>query len=182
VNDNTSLKAAVPVRCRLGPDIHAHARKLAIRRGGKVGVVGTRAVLGVQNDLVVAKTSCAVVVYLKVSGTLIETENVEKVVVRVRGVEQLGNGGINIAGRRSRSGGVGVHKVLGGAGRSIVVEVCSAAAWIRLSNSVVATAGGVGGGSGRLPPELRGGSVPGVGEGNTGSVGRVVDAPGAIRC
>jgi hypothetical protein len=83
VNDDTSFKARVAVRRRPVPDVHAHARLLAIGRSGEVGVVGSRTVLGVQDDIVGAFATCTVVVDLEVAGSLVETEDMEQVVVSV---------------------------------------------------------------------------------------------------
>lgn len=97
VDDNAGLEAAVTVGSRSGPGVHAHAAGLAIGRSSKVGVVGTRAVLGVQDNEVVATAALVVVVELKVSCLLGETERVEKVVEGVGGVEELSNGGVDVS-------------------------------------------------------------------------------------
>jgi hypothetical protein len=97
MNNNTSLEAAVTVRRRLRPDVHAHTRKLAIRRCSKVSIVGTGPVLGVQDNLVVPKTTLVIIVDLKVSSAFIEAKNMEQIMVRVGRVEKLGNRRVNVA-------------------------------------------------------------------------------------
>jgi hypothetical protein len=91
--------------------LHAHAAGLAIRGSGEVGVVGARAILSVQEDVVSADTTVAVVVSLEVTGLLVEAELVQQVVVLVGGVEELGNRG------------VGVGLVVGGVQVQWVVEL-----------------------------------------------------------
>ena len=79
VDDDAGVEGAVALRRGAGPDVHAHARHLAVGRGGEVGVVGAGAVLvvlsvwligwkndwiecsylGVEDDLVVATTTSA---------------------------------------------------------------------------------------------------------------------------
>lgn len=67
MDDNPGLEATIAVGRRLSPYVHAHARKLTIRRRRKVGVVGTRSVLRVEDDLVVSRATLAVVVNLVMS-------------------------------------------------------------------------------------------------------------------
>jgi hypothetical protein len=166
VNDNTGFEAGVAVRRRPVPDVHAHARLLAIRRSGEVGVVGSRAVLSVQDDIVGALATSTVVVDLEVAGGLVEAEGVEQVVVSVRGVEELGDRCIYVRCGRGGGGGVGEDVVVTtAAAGSVVVEVGSSTRRVGLSNGVVATSHGVRGRASTLPPELGGGSVPRVGEG-----------------
>lgn len=64
VNNHTSLKATIAVRRSLGPDVHAHTRKLTIRRRREISIVSTRPILRVQNDLVVAQATLTIVVDL----------------------------------------------------------------------------------------------------------------------
>jgi hypothetical protein len=72
VDHDSGVEAAVAVGGRCVPDIHAHACWLTIRRRGKVGVVLAGAVLGVEVDEILAGTTSAIVVDLKVSGLLVE--------------------------------------------------------------------------------------------------------------
>lgn len=89
MNDHTGIEAGVAVRGGSVPNVHAHARLLTIGRRGEVGIVGTRAVLGVKDDLVVAATAGTVIVHLEVASSLVEPKNVKQVVVSVGNVEQL---------------------------------------------------------------------------------------------
>ena len=59
VNDDSSVERRVALRSRSVPDVHAHARHLAIGWGGEVGIVGAAAILGVENNLVVSTTAGA---------------------------------------------------------------------------------------------------------------------------
>lgn len=77
MDDNGGVETGISLGGRSGPDVHAHARVLAIRGGCEVRVVGSRAILGVQNDFVVATPAGAVDICLKVACSLVETENVE---------------------------------------------------------------------------------------------------------
>lgn len=96
VNHNSCLKGAVAVRRRCGPDIHAHAAGLAIRRSGKVGVVGARAVLGVQNHIVISATSLAIDIVLEVTGPLVEAQGVKQIMIGIGRVEELDDGCIDV--------------------------------------------------------------------------------------
>lgn len=89
VDHDSSLKGAVAVRRRLGPDVHAHAAGLAIRRSGKVGVVGARAVLGVQDDIVISQAALPVSVVLEVTGLFGEAQGVKQIMVDIGSVEEL---------------------------------------------------------------------------------------------
>lgn len=182
VNDNTSLEAGVAVGSRSVPDVHAHARLLSIRRSGEVGVVGTRAILGVQDDIVGAKAASTVVVDLEVTGSFVEAEGVEQVVVGVRGVEQLSDGSVYV--RRWRGGRGGVREdvvVAATTARPVVVKVAGATGRVGLGDGVVATSHGVSGRASTVPAELRCGGVPRVGEGRPAALARVVDSPRAKR-
>ena len=48
MNNNATLQSAIPIRGRQRPDKHLHARLLAIRRGAKVRVIDTNAVLSIR--------------------------------------------------------------------------------------------------------------------------------------
>jgi hypothetical protein len=155
VDDNTCLEAGVALRSGSIPDVHAHARLLAIRRSGEVGVVGARAILGVQDDIVGATATSTVVVDLEVTGSLVEAEGVEQVVVGVRGVEQLGDGSVYV--RRWWSGRGGVREdvvVAATTARPVVVEVAGATGGVGLGDGVVATSHGVSGRASTVPAEL----------------------------
>src|SRR5690606_36027854 len=91
---------AVAVRIGRCPDVHLHARVLAVRRRGEVGVVGARAVLGLGLDVVTAQAAVAVVVLLEVAARLVEAELIGHVVDDVVEVEQVGHRGRAIGRRR----------------------------------------------------------------------------------
>ena len=180
VDDNTCFEAGVAVGGRSVPDVHAHARLLALRRGGKVGIVGARTVLGVQDGLIGSTATSTVVVDLKVTGSFVEAESVEQVVVSVRGVEQLGDGGIYVRRRRSGRGGVGEDVVVATATTGpVVVEVGGATGRVRLGNGVVTARHGVSGRASAVPAKLRCGGVPWVGESRPAAFAGVVDSPRA---
>lgn len=137
VDDDTSLKSAVSVRGGLGPDVHAHAAVLAVGGRGEVGVVGAGAVLGVEDDEVVALAALAVVVGLEVAGRLGEAEVVQQVVVRVGRVEELGDRGVGVR-RRGRQRRVPVVLELERrACRAVVAEVVRTAVGVGLRDAVV---------------------------------------------
>lgn len=77
VDDNASLEAGIAVRRRLVPDVHPHTRVLAIGRCCEVGVVGSRSVLGVEDDFVVTTSARSVVVHFKVASGLIKPKSVQ---------------------------------------------------------------------------------------------------------
>lgn len=182
VDDNTGFEAGVAVGGGSVPDVHAHARLLAIGRSGEVGVVGARAVLGVQDDIVGTTATSTVVVDLEVTSNLVEAEGVEQVVVGVRGVEQLGDGSVYVRRWRGGRGGVRENVVVAAAtARPVVVEVGSATGRVGLGDGVVATSHGVGGRASTVPAELRCGGVPGVAESRPATFARVVDSPRARR-
>lgn len=97
VDDGSSLEGSVTGRVGAGPDVATHAAGLAIRGGSKVGIVGARTVLGVQDNVVITPTTLATVVDLEVSGSLVETEHIVQVMTDIRCIKELGNGGINVA-------------------------------------------------------------------------------------
>ena len=180
VDDNTCFEARIAVGGGSVPDVHAHARLLAIGRGGEVGVVGARAILGVQDSIISATAACTVVVDLEVTGSLVEAESVEQVVVGVRGVEQLSDRSVHVRRRRGGGGGVREDVVVARAtARPVVVEVGGATGRVRLSDGVVATRHSVSGRASTMPAEFRCGGVPGVSEGRPATFARVVDSPGA---
>lgn len=96
VDDGSSLEGSITRWVGAGPDVGTHTAGLAIRGSSKVGVVGARTVLGVQDNKVIALTALTTVVDLEVSGLFVETEHVVQVMADIRGVEELGNRGINV--------------------------------------------------------------------------------------
>lgn len=74
VDDDTRLEGTVPVRGRLGPDVHSHTAVLSIGGRSEVGVVRPGAVLGVEDDEVISLATLSVVVGLEVAGRLGESE------------------------------------------------------------------------------------------------------------
>jgi hypothetical protein len=144
VDNNTSFEAGIALWGGSVPNVHAHARLLAIRRSGKVGVVGTRTILGVQNGLVGTTAACTVVVDFEVAGSLVEAKSVKQVVIRVRGVEQLRDGSIYVRRWRAGSGGVREDVVVATAtAGSVVVKIRGATRRVGLRDGVVATSHGV---------------------------------------
>lgn len=181
MDDDTGVEAGVTLGSRPGPDVHAHTRLLAIRRSGKVGVVGSRAVLGVQDNIVVATATSAVVVDLEVTSSLVEAESVKQVVVGVCNVEELGDGSVYVGRWRAGGGGVGEHVVVAAATTGpVVVQVGSSTGRVRLSNGIVTTGHSVGRRAGAVPAELGSCGVPRVGKGCPAAFARVVDSPGAV--
>lgn len=123
VDDDTGLEGAIPVGGGQGPDVHAHAAVLSIGGSGEVGVVSAGAVLGVEDDEVVALAALSVVVDLEIAGRLGEAEVVQQVVVHVGRVEELGDRSVGV-GRGRRQGSVPlVLELLGRAFRAVVAEV-----------------------------------------------------------
>lgn len=178
VENDTGVEGAVTVGGRLSPEVHAHASVLAIRGSGKVGVVGARAVLGVQDDHVVATAALVVVVGLEVTSSLGETESVQQVVVLVGSVEELGDGSVQVGlGLGVGSGGPSVLKLAIRSAGAVVVEVAVATAGVVLGNTVVTASHGVVLLAIAEPGEGRGSLVPGVGNNNLATLRRVVDIP-----
>lgn len=148
VNRDVVLHIAIPVRAGVGPNVHAACAGLTVGRGGKVGVVRSRAevrvrpqlyeeqqkkmnepVLHRHQDTIVRRASLAKVVCLEVVRGLSETVKVEDIVVGVDDVERVD----------ARS----VHVVRGGRGTARAVSVvetrgdCGLRRLVR--NDVVAT-------------------------------------------
>ena len=97
--------------------------------------------------------------------------------VGVGRVEQLSDGCIDIGGRGSRAGAVGVGESQRCAAGAVIVEVAGSTAGVGLGNAVVTTSGGVVGISVTDPGVLRGTQVPRVADGSTRSFGRIVETP-----
>lgn len=96
VNNGTSFERGVASRLGLGPDIHSHTSRLAIRRGSEIGIVSARAILSIENDKIVAFTTLAVVVNLEVASFLRKSEHIVQIMYHVGRVEQLCNRCIDI--------------------------------------------------------------------------------------
>lgn len=158
-----------------------HPGHLSIGWSGKVGVVGTRTILYVEDNSVITNTALTVVIGLEVAGLLVEAKSVEEIVICVCSVEQLGNGSINICCWGSCGGGVWVLEDRLGVCGSVVVQVGGTAGRIVLSNAVVTTGRSVCCSASAQPAELGCSSVPWVGENLSGPFSGVVDSPGAIR-
>lgn len=137
VDDHTGLERAVSVGGGLSPDVHPHASILTIRRGGEVGIVSAGAILGVENDEVVASAALAVVVDLEVAGLFGEAKIVQKVVVDVRRVEKLGDRSIRVSGGRRQRLIPVVFELERRAGGAVVVEVVRPAIRVCLSDTIV---------------------------------------------
>jgi len=139
----TVVQVAIEVRVLGGPDVHAHARALAVRRGSKVGVVVAGAVLGVGLDGVAAEAAVAKVVLLEVARHLVEAVLVEDVVDDVVPVEQVGDRSVNVLLRVLREVDRVVEGQRGAAVRAVVVLPAAAAAGpVLLGPDVVADGGG----------------------------------------
>ena len=96
VDYNAGIEAAVAPRRRGIPHVHSHAPGLAIWRSREVCVVHAGAVLSVENNKVVTNAARTIVVEFEVAGGFFEAKDVEKVVVGVCSVEELGDRGVGI--------------------------------------------------------------------------------------
>jgi hypothetical protein len=155
---------------------------LSVRWGSEVGVVGSGAVLGVQDDGVVALATGVVVVGLEVTGGLVEAEGVEEVVVDVGGVEELGDRGVGVLLRVGLGEGEGVLELRAWGVRAVVVEVVVVAIVVGLGDTVVSAGDGVGGLSITLPCELGPVLVSWVGLDSAVTLAWVVGSPWAGNC
>ena len=182
VDDDAGVEAAVAVGRALVPDVHAHHTRLSIRRGSEVGIVRPRAILGVEDDGIVALAAGAVVVGLEVTSGLVEAERVEHVVVHVRGVEELGDGCVDVLLRVGLGEGVAVLEFRAGSVGAVVVGPAVVAVVVGLRDAVVAFGVGVGGLAVALPGEFRGGLVGGVGLDGAAALAGVVGSPWAVGC
>lgn len=123
VEDHTGFKGCVALGGGFGPHVHAHAAGFSVGWGGKVGVVGAGAVLGAEDGKVVAHAAEAGVVDLEIVGSLGETERVQKIVVHVDGVKQLGRGGVEVRGWVHDAGVVGIFEFVSRRCGLVVVQV-----------------------------------------------------------
>ena len=87
VDDDTGFKAAITVGTSSSPVVHSHAARAAIWWGGKVGIVGTRAILSIENDKIIAFTTLAMVVNLEVASFLRKSEHIVQIVYYIGRVE-----------------------------------------------------------------------------------------------
>src|SRR5690606_2948564 len=99
VRDDAVVEVAVALWAREAPQVHLHARALAVDGRDEVGVVDTTAVLGLGADVVVAEAAVAVVVDLEVPRRLVPAVAPEDVVDDVVPVEQVGDGGLAVGAR-----------------------------------------------------------------------------------
>lgn len=179
MNDNTSLEVAISIRSSSVPNVHPHPRSLTIRRSQKVGIVVTASVLSITDDRVATLATEPEVVSLEVTGDLIETETVEKIVVHIRRVEELSDNHVDILLRSEAFRlPIVVHKNVRVIDRSGVEQEVIAAFPVFVSISVVTNGSiengvvvirsltrnsdvpGVSGGRERVPPKRRGNCVP----------------------
>jgi hypothetical protein len=72
VDDDASLEVAVSVRQSRVPEVHAHASILTVRWGHEVGIVESRAILGIGDDGVVTLAATSKVVLLEVPRDFVE--------------------------------------------------------------------------------------------------------------
>jgi hypothetical protein len=180
VDNNTSIKGAITLRVASIPQEHSHTSRLAIRRRREHGVVGVSSILSHENNLVVALTTRTVVVSLEVTSLLIETENMEKVMVLVGSVEELSNGCVTVAGRVGCGWGVLILKGKRLGVGAVVVKVGATSRGVCLGDTVVAASRGVVGCTITLPSKLRSADIPGVLDNRARTLRRVVDAPRAV--
>jgi hypothetical protein len=154
VNNDTSIEATVSLRGRSVPEVHPHASILTISRRSKVGVVSATSILSVKDHHIVTLTTLVVVVDLEVSSLLSETEDIQKIVVLVGSVEQLGDGSIAVRGGVGHGSGVVVLELEGLGVRAVVVQVAASTGGVDLGNTVITTGGGVVAGAVAEPGEL----------------------------
>ena len=62
------------------PQVHLHTATTPVRGGGKIGIVGNDAILGICNYIIVSITNAALVVSLEMSSSLLKTILVHQVV------------------------------------------------------------------------------------------------------
>ena len=179
MDDDTGFKAAITVGTSSSPVVHSHAARAAIWWGGKVGIVGTRAILSIDNGEIVAFTTLVAVVDLEVTSSLVEAKGVEKVMVSVGSVEELSNGEVLVGGWGSSSWAPWVAEDEVGALWAVVVDIGATASWVVLGNGVVTTGGWVLGHAIRVPGVGRGIS-PWVTDGGWVSLSGIVETPGTI--
>lgn len=179
VDDDTGFEGSVSPWLGLVPHVHAHPCTLTVDGRLEVGVVQAGAVLGVEVNEIVTNASLAVVVGLEVSGLLGEAQLVEQIVVGVCGVEELGDGRIDVALPVALFGAVIVLEVQIAAVGTREVEVVIAVFPVALCDSVVSLNGVVRFGAVTVPAELACYRVKGVFNELALAFSRVVDAPWA---
>jgi hypothetical protein len=162
VDDDSGVKARVSPGGAISPKVHPHSARRAICRCGKVGIVSAAAILRVQDDEIVATTALAIVVDLKVSSSLVETQKVQEIVILVGCVKQLRDGGITVRDWVSLRSGKVVLKLEALAVWAVVVEVCTASRRVHVGNSIVASSRRVVCRTIRQPSELGCRDVPRV--------------------
>lgn len=123
VENDAGFKGGVPLRGGFGPEIHAHAAGFSVGWRGEVCVVGAGAVLGAEDGKVVAFAAKTGVVDLEIIGRLGEAEGVQKIMVHVDSVEQLGRGGVIVRGWVHDAGVVGILELVSRRRGLVVVQV-----------------------------------------------------------
>ena len=96
VDDDTGLEITISVGNSGVPEVHAHATVLTIGWGHEVGIVVSGTVLGVGDNTIVLASTTAKVVLLEVTRHLIEAITVVEIVDQVGGVEELGDGSVDV--------------------------------------------------------------------------------------
>jgi hypothetical protein len=147
VDDDTGLKITISVRKSGVPEVHAHATVLTVGWGHEVGIVISGTVLGVGNNTIILASTTAKVVLLEVTRDLIEAIAVVKIVDHVGGVEELGDGCVDVLlsllegiGALSLLGSVlEVEHLLGATIRAVVVDVRVLALPVLLSEDLIDT-------------------------------------------
>jgi hypothetical protein len=94
---NWTCEPTITARSGGSPEVHAHATRGAIGRGGEVGIVGARRVLDGNGNAVVAFATRCDVGLLEVEGGFGETVLVRNVVDRVDDVESIHDRGVLLA-------------------------------------------------------------------------------------
>ena len=89
VDDNFRVQIAIPSRRHLGEDVHLHAWRRAIGRGGHVGVVRAAAIQRIRLHGVIAEAAATEIVHLEIARRLGEAQFVKPVVHPVADVEEL---------------------------------------------------------------------------------------------
>jgi hypothetical protein len=74
MDDDAGVKAVVSVRSAVSPYVHTHTSRLSISWCNEVGIVGSGAILSIEDDDIISLTACTVVVGLEIARSFIEAE------------------------------------------------------------------------------------------------------------
>src|SRR5690242_3995090 len=89
--DSLIFKVAIAAWIGHGPNEHAHARTLTVRRREEVGIVSTRRILSADLDVVATFAALVVVIELEVAGGFIKTILVENVMHNIAYIVHIGD-------------------------------------------------------------------------------------------